>query len=57
MFVFYFSTLNIPIKLLEQGTMHIEVPSGFLFFFVTLNFQVQFLHHPTHIEKLPSIIM
>jgi len=39
MFVFCFSTLDIPIKLMEQITMHIEAPSGLTFSFVMLDFQ------------------
>jgi hypothetical protein len=38
MFVFYFSTLDIPTKLIEQGTMHIEAPNGLTSSFVTLDF-------------------
>jgi hypothetical protein len=57
MFVFLFSTLDIPIKLMEQGTMHIEAPSGLISSFVMLDFQAQFLHHTTHIEEQPSTIM
>jgi hypothetical protein len=54
--VFYFSTLDIPTKLMEQGTMHIEAPTG-LTFSITLDFQAQFLHHVIHIEKPPSTRM
>jgi hypothetical protein len=57
MFVFYFSTLDIPTKLIEQGTMHIEAPNGLTSSFVTLDFQARFLHHVTHIEEPPSAIM
>ncbi len=57
MFVFCFSTLDIPIKLMEQITMHIEAPSGLTFSFVMLGFQAWFLHHTTHIEELPLAIM
>jgi hypothetical protein len=39
MFVFNFSTLDIPTKLMKQGTMHIEAPSGLTSSFVTLDFQ------------------
>jgi hypothetical protein len=52
-----FSTLDIPIKLMEQGAMRIEAPSGLISSFVKLDFQARFLHHTTHIEELPSIIM
>ncbi len=57
MFVFNFSTLDIPTKLMEQGTMHIEAPSGLTSSFVTLDFHAWFLHHVVHIEKPPSTIM
>ncbi len=57
MFVFWFSALDIPIKLMEQGTMHIEAPSGLVSSFVTLDFQTRFLHHATHIEEQPWAIM
>jgi hypothetical protein len=56
-FVFYFSTLDIPTKLIEQGTMHIEAPNGLTSSFVTLDFQARFLHRITHIEEPPSTIM
>jgi hypothetical protein len=38
---------------MEQGTMHIEAPSGLVSSFVTLDFQTRFLHHATHIEEQP----
>jgi hypothetical protein len=57
MFVLCFSTLDIPTKFVEQGTMHIEAPSGLTSSSITLDFQARFLHHTTHIEEPPSIIM
>jgi hypothetical protein len=42
---------------MEQGTMHIEAPSGLTSSFVTLDFHAWFLHHVVHIEKPPSTIM
>jgi hypothetical protein len=57
MFVFYFSTLDIPIKFMEQGTMHFEAPSGLTSFSIVLDFQARFLHHATHMEKPPSTMM
>jgi hypothetical protein len=57
MFVLCFSTLYITIKLMEQGTMHIEAPSGLTSSSITLDFQAQFLHHTTHIEEPPSVLM
>ncbi len=57
MFVLCFSILDFPIKLMEQGTMHIEAPSGLTFSSITLDFQAWFLHHTAHIEVPPSIII
>ncbi len=57
MFVLCFSTLDIPIKLMEQGTMHIGAPSGLTFSSIKLDFQAWSLHHTAHIEEPPSIIM
>ncbi len=56
-FVFRFSNLDIPIKLMEQGTMHIEAPSGLTSSSITSYFQARFLHHATHIEEVPSTMM
>jgi hypothetical protein len=39
MFVLCFSILDFPIKLMEQGTMHIEAPSGLTSSSITLDFQ------------------
>jgi hypothetical protein len=39
MFVLWFSTFDIPIKFMEQGTMHIEAPNGLTFSYITLDFQ------------------
>jgi hypothetical protein len=39
MFVFCFSTLDIPTKFMEQGTMHIEAPSGLTSSPIALDFQ------------------
>jgi hypothetical protein len=57
MFVFCVSTLDIPIKLMEQRTVHIEAPNGLISFFVMLDFLARFLHHTTHIEELPLALM
>jgi hypothetical protein len=57
MFFFCFSNLDIPIKFMEQGTMHIEALSGLTSFSITLNLQFRFLYHATHIEELPSTMM
>ncbi len=57
MFVFCFSTLDIPTKLMEQKAGHIEAPHGLTSSFVMLDFQAWFLHHTAHIEELSLAIM
>jgi len=57
MFLFCFSTLDIPTKFMEQGTMHIEAPSGLTSSSISLDFEAWFLHHAAHIEEPPSTMM